>query len=112
MVDAVIVESDSAPVSAVSWPAIVAGGFVAAAITLLLLALGAGAGACQGDTLGQNQVAAMIGYVLETFTVPPGPTRGSLLGNPILRQFDTLPLLLSAPSPPTPPSGTGISGPT
>jgi hypothetical protein len=44
MVDAVIVESDYAPVSAVSWPAIIAGGFVAAAITLLLLALGAGIG--------------------------------------------------------------------
>lgn len=44
MVDTVIVESDSGPVSAVSWPAIIAGGFVAAAMTLLLLALGAGIG--------------------------------------------------------------------
>jgi hypothetical protein len=44
MVDAVIVEADSAPVSAVSWPAIIAGGFVAAAMTLILLALGAGIG--------------------------------------------------------------------
>ncbi|MDP2329264.1 MAG: hypothetical protein Q8M19_01020 [Reyranella sp.] len=44
MVDTVIVESDSVPVSAVSWPAIIAGGFVAAAMTLLLLALGAGIG--------------------------------------------------------------------
>jgi hypothetical protein len=44
MVDTVIVEADTAPVSAVSWPAIIAGGFVAAAMTLLLLALGAGIG--------------------------------------------------------------------
>lgn len=44
MVDAVIVEAETSPVSAVSWPAIVAGGFVAGAMTLLLLALGAGIG--------------------------------------------------------------------
>lgn len=44
MVDTVIVEADTAPVSAVSWPAIIAGGFVAAAMTLLLLAFGAGIG--------------------------------------------------------------------
>jgi hypothetical protein len=44
MVDTVIVEAESPPVSAVSWPAIIAGGFVAAAITLLLLALGSGIG--------------------------------------------------------------------
>ncbi|MDP1965697.1 MAG: hypothetical protein Q8K93_26250 [Reyranella sp.] len=44
MVDTVIVEADSPPVSAVSWPAIIAGGFVAAAMTLVLLALGAGIG--------------------------------------------------------------------
>lgn len=44
MVDTVIVEAESSPVSAVSWPAIIAGGFVAAALTLLLLALGAGIG--------------------------------------------------------------------
>ncbi|MBV8190908.1 MAG: hypothetical protein JOY64_33725 [Alphaproteobacteria bacterium] len=44
MVDTVIVESDAQPASAVSWPAVIAGGFVAGAITLLLLALGAGIG--------------------------------------------------------------------
>lgn len=44
MVDAVIVEAEQHPVSAVSWPAVIAGGFVAAALTLLLLALGAGIG--------------------------------------------------------------------
>jgi len=44
MVDAVIVEAEQHPVSAVSWPAVIAGGFVAAAFTLLLLALGAGIG--------------------------------------------------------------------
>jgi hypothetical protein len=44
MVDTVIVEAETSPVSAVSWPAVVAGGFVAGALTLLLLALGAGIG--------------------------------------------------------------------
>jgi len=44
MVDTVIVEAETPAVSAVSWPAIIAGGFVAAAFTLLLLALGAGIG--------------------------------------------------------------------
>jgi len=44
MVDTVIVENEAQPASAVSWPAIIAGGFVAAAFTLLLLALGAGLG--------------------------------------------------------------------
>lgn len=44
MVDTVIVENEAPPSSAVSWPAIIAGGFVAAAFTLLLLALGAGLG--------------------------------------------------------------------
>lgn len=44
MVDTVIVETDAAPASAVSWPAIIAGGFVAAAFTLILLALGSGIG--------------------------------------------------------------------
>ncbi|HYR66884.1 MAG TPA: hypothetical protein VEP47_12175, partial [Reyranella sp.] len=42
MVDTVIVEAETSPVSAVAWPAVVAGGFVAGALTLLLLALGAG----------------------------------------------------------------------
>jgi hypothetical protein len=44
MVDTVIVEAEAPAVSAVSWPAIIAGGFAAAAFTLLLLALGAGIG--------------------------------------------------------------------
>ena len=44
MVDAVIVETETSPIAVVSWPAIIAGGFVAAALTLLLLALGAGLG--------------------------------------------------------------------
>ncbi|CAN5869413.1 hypothetical protein BH11PSE3_BH11PSE3_08400 [soil metagenome] len=44
MVDTVIVESETHAVSAVSWPAILAGGLVAAAMTLVLLALGAGVG--------------------------------------------------------------------
>ena len=44
MVDAVIVENGPTSNSAVSWPAIIAGAVVAAALTLMLLALGAGLG--------------------------------------------------------------------
>ena len=44
MVDAVIVENERTPSSAVSWGAIVAGAAVMAAFSLLLLALGAGIG--------------------------------------------------------------------
>jgi hypothetical protein len=38
MVDTVVVEAETPAVSAVSWPAIITGGFVTAAFTLLLLA--------------------------------------------------------------------------
>ncbi len=44
MVDTVIVENERAPVSAVSWGAIIAGAVVMAALSLLLLALGTGIG--------------------------------------------------------------------
>lgn len=44
MVDTVVVETEASPTSAVSWPAVIAGGIVAAAFTLLLLALGTGLG--------------------------------------------------------------------
>lgn len=44
MVDAVIVENGPTSSSTVSWPAIFAGAVVAAALTLMLLALGAGLG--------------------------------------------------------------------
>jgi hypothetical protein len=49
MVDTVIVEAEAPAVSAVSWPAIIAGGFTAAAFTLLLLALGAGRSELAGE---------------------------------------------------------------
>ena len=44
MADTVIVETERAPISAVSWGAIIAGAAVMAALTLLLLALGTGIG--------------------------------------------------------------------
>lgn len=44
MVDTVVVENDSAPVSAVSWPAIFAGAVVMVALSMALLALGSGIG--------------------------------------------------------------------
>lgn len=44
MADAVIIETEPSPTPAVSWPAVIAGGLLAAALTLLLLALGSGIG--------------------------------------------------------------------
>jgi hypothetical protein len=44
MVDTVIVENETAPTSAVSWPAIFAGAAVSAALSLILVAIGAGLG--------------------------------------------------------------------
>lgn len=44
MVDTVIVENETAPVAAISWPAVLAGAAVAAAFTLMMLALGSGLG--------------------------------------------------------------------
>ena len=44
MVDTVIVENETAPVAAVSWPAVLAGAAVAGAFSLMMLALGSGIG--------------------------------------------------------------------
>ena len=44
MVDTVIVENETVPTSAISWPAVLAGAFVTGAFSLLLLALGSGIG--------------------------------------------------------------------
>jgi hypothetical protein len=44
MVDTVVVENDSAPASAVSWPAVFAGAVVMIALSMALLALGNGIG--------------------------------------------------------------------
>lgn len=44
MVDTVIVENETAPVAAISWPAVLAGATVTGAFSLLLLALGSGIG--------------------------------------------------------------------
>lgn len=73
MVDTVIVEADSPPVSAVAWPAIIAGGFVAAAMTLILLALGAGIGFAvvtpwSGTADITNTKAATIGGIFLAVT--------------------------------------------
>ena len=44
MVDTVIVENETTPVAVVSWPAVLAGAAVAAAFSLMMLALGSGLG--------------------------------------------------------------------
>jgi hypothetical protein len=73
MVDTVIVENEVAPTSAVSWPAIIAGAFVAAAFTLLLLALGAGLGfgvvsPWRGTPDITSTKAAMVGGIFMAVT--------------------------------------------
>jgi hypothetical protein len=44
MVDTVIVENETTPASAISWPAVLAGAAVAGAVSLMMLALGSGIG--------------------------------------------------------------------
>lgn len=58
------------------------------------LGFGGGAHACQGAVLGQAQVAAMLGCVVEQFQVVPAPGRRALADDSILRRFEALPLLM------------------
>ncbi len=59
------------------------------------LGFGGGGHACQGGVLGQAQVAAMLGAVLERFDIALGPGRRALAEDPILRRYEALPLRLA-----------------
>jgi hypothetical protein len=90
MVDTVIVENEAPQESAVSWPAIIAGGFVAAAFTLLLLALGAGLGfSVVSPWHGAHDIttpkAAMVGGIFMAATA----VMASALGGYITGRFRT-----------------------
>ena len=74
MVDTVIVENEQTPTSAVSWPAVIAGAVVTAALSLLLLALGSGIGFsvmnpwASGPTAAETTKAATVAGIYFTVT--------------------------------------------
>ncbi|HYC63124.1 MAG TPA: hypothetical protein VEC14_00215 [Reyranellaceae bacterium] len=86
MVDTVIVEADSSPVPAVSWPAIVAGAVVAMAITLLMLALGAGLGFsvsspwASNGTITTTKAATVSGIFMAVTAVMSSALGGYIAG--------------------------------
>ncbi len=59
------------------------------------LGFGGGAHACQGGVLGEAQVAAMVGAVVDRFEISPAAGRRALANDPILRRYEALPLRLS-----------------
>jgi len=61
MVDTVIVENETAPVAAVSWPAVLAGAAVAGAFSLMMLALGSGIGLSTFSPWSPNTVDTLRG---------------------------------------------------
>ena len=86
MVDTVIVEADSSPVSPVSWPAILAGAVVAMALTLLLLALGAGLGFASmspwasNSTITTTKAATIAGIFMAVTAVMSSALGGYVAG--------------------------------
>lgn len=88
MVDTVIVENEQAPRSAVSWPAVVAGAVVMAALSLLLLMLGSGIGFSVVSPWTMNGAAApettkaatVAGIYLTVTAVLAGAVGGYLTG--------------------------------
>ena len=86
MVDTVIVEADSSPVSPVSWPAVIAGAVVAMAITLLMLALGAGLGFsvsspwASNGTITTTKAATVSGIFMAVTAVMSSALGGYIAG--------------------------------
>jgi hypothetical protein len=86
MVDTVIVEADSSPVSAISWPAIIAGAVVAMALTLLLVALGAGLGFASispwssNGTVTSTKAATIAGIFMAVTAVMSSALGGYVAG--------------------------------
>jgi nocardicin N-oxygenase len=60
-----------------------------------LLAFGGGAHVCLGAVLGRMQVCAMLEAVLRRLRLAPGAERAALTGDPNLRQYARLPLMLT-----------------
>jgi fumarate reductase subunit D len=86
MVNTVIVENERAPVSAVSWGAILAGAAVTAVFSLLLLALGMGIGfsvidpRATADTSTTTKAATVGGIYLTVTAVLAGALGGYVTG--------------------------------
>ena len=86
MVDAVIVENEQTPSSAVSWGAIIAGAAVMGALSLLLLALGAGIGFSvispwsTGGAPETTKAATVAGIYLTVTAVLAGAVGGYIAG--------------------------------
>ncbi|HZP98240.1 MAG TPA: hypothetical protein VFB13_01795 [Reyranella sp.] len=86
MVDTVIVENERAPISAVSWGAIIAGAAVMAAFSLLLLALGAGIGFsvidpwASGGSITTTKAATVAGIYLTVTAVLAAALGGYVTG--------------------------------
>src|SRR5476651_1445713 len=86
MVDTVIVENEQTPASAVSWPAIIAGAAVTAALLLLLLALGSGIGFSvmnpwsTGGGIETTKAATVAGIYLTLAMVMASAVGGYLVG--------------------------------
>jgi hypothetical protein len=87
MVDTVIVENEQAPRSAVSWPAVIAGAVVIAALSLLLLMLGSGIGfsvispwASNGAIPETTKAATVAGIYLTVTAVLAGAVGGYITG--------------------------------
>jgi hypothetical protein len=86
MVDTVIVENEQAPASAISWPAIIAGAVVTAALSLLLLALGSGIGFSvmnpwsTGGSIETTKAATVAGIYLTLAAVMASAVGGYLAG--------------------------------
>ncbi len=86
MVDTVIVENEQTPASAISWPAIIAGAAVTAALSLLLLALGSGIGFSvmnpwsTGGSIETTKAATVAGIYLTLAAVMASAVGGYLAG--------------------------------
>jgi hypothetical protein len=91
------VENEVPPTSAVSWPAIIAGAFVAAAFTLLLLALGAGLGFSvvspwRGAPDITSTKAAMVGGIFMAVTAVMASALGGYIAGRLRTRWLRTPL--------------------
>lgn len=85
MVDTVIVENETTPVAAVSWPAVLAGAAVSCAFSLMLLALGSGIGFStfspwSPHTVDTLRAATFAGIFLAVTTVIASALGGYITG--------------------------------
>jgi hypothetical protein len=80
MVDTVIVENETAPVAVISWPAVLAGAAVAAAFSLMMLALGSGLGFSAFSPWSTHTVDTLRGATFAGIYLAATATLASALG--------------------------------